>query len=47
MQRWIVKYFFQVRPLQSAGLDIDVPIFCHESRLIQIEMRDVQGRPVK
>jgi hypothetical protein len=47
MQRWIVKDFLQAGSLQRAGLDIDMPIFCQDPRLIQIVVCDVQRRTVK
>jgi len=47
MYRWIVEHFLQPRLLQRAGLNIDMPIFREEQRLIQIVIRDVQRWPVK
>src|SRR5216684_4408981 len=47
MQRWIVKYFLQARTLSRAGLDIDMPIFCQDQRMLQVVICDVQRRAVK
>ena len=47
MQRWIVKDFLQAGSVQLTGLDIDMPIFCQDPRLIQIVVCNVQGRTVK
>src|ERR1039458_2046809 len=47
MQRWIVKDFLQVGSLQRAGLDIDMPIFCQDPRLIQIRICDGPRRTDK
>src|ERR1019366_1378974 len=47
MQRWIVKHFLQARSLQRAGLDIAMPIFRQDQRLIQIVICDAQRRAVK
>src|ERR1700719_3590029 len=47
MQRWIVKYFLQARSLQGTRLDLDMPIFCEDQRLLQIVICDVQRRAIE
>src|SRR5580704_1688366 len=47
MQRWIVKYFLQARSLQRTRLDLDMPIFCEDQRLLQIVICDVQRRAIE